>query len=362
MAPERTAKPLRSGYTTGACAAAAAKAAVITLLTQKALNRVNISLPEKDSVFFKISRCKFDATRSACSVIKDAGDDPDITDGVEVIAEAMRHPCRGITISGGTGVGKVTRPGLEIPVGRPAINPVPRGMILKAAKEGADSLGYTGGLDITISIPDGVRLARKTLNPRLGIEGGISILGTTGIVIPYSVNAYTACISQSLDVALASGCREVVFTTGRRSEKFAQQNINLPEEAFIQSGDFIDYSLKECAAKGISGAVIWGMVGKISKLAAGHLYTNVSDSVVDMKLLLRIAEEINIPSDTLQILEKAATANHFRKLLPAEYQTAFYNSLCKLAALKCREAVNNTVEIKCVVTDPEGVILGKSEN
>ncbi len=353
-------RALRTGYTTGACAAAAAKAATIALFKQTVVERVEIYFPSGQRVLFAINCCTFDNNKASCSVIKDAGDDPDVTNGAEIRATVCRDGGSGIHIHGGIGVGRVTRPGLEVAVGMPAINPVPGQMIIQSIEEARGDELDSRGLAVTISVLEGERLARRTLNSRLGIIGGISILGTSGVVIPYSVNAYTACISQALNVAAASGCRQVVLTTGRRSEKFAQKELNLPEECFIQAGDFIGYSLLECARRGLAKATIWGMIGKMSKLAAGHLYTNVSDSRVDIGVLIRLAADCGVPEEAIQVLREAVTANQFRKLLPPEYSGSFCNSLCLLAAKKCGEHVNGKVQIECIVTDPEGAILGRA--
>jgi len=351
---------VRTGYTTGACAAAAAKAATIALLKQEEVKRVEISLPGGQSAPFEITHCTFDKGKASCSVIKNAGDDPDVTDGAEIQATVQWGNGLGITISGGGGVGVVTKPGLEIPVGMPAINPVPRQMILQSVREAIEDTLNGKGIEVTISVPGGEELAKRTLNSRLGIVGGISILGTTGIVIPYSVNAYTACISQALDVAVACGCQEAVLTTGRRSEKFAQKELDLPEECFIQAGDFIGYSLEECARKGLAKATIWGMIGKISKLAAGHRYTNVSHSTVDISLLTGLAVDCGMPEGAIRVLREAVTANHFRKLLPPEHTKNFCDKLCLLAARKCWKWVQSKVEVECIVTDPEGTVLGRA--
>ena len=335
MTARRDKRPLRSGYTTGACAAAAAQAAMIALLRQEAIKQVQVALPA-GKVSFKVKRCLFDRTRASCSVIKDAGDDPDITNGAEIWANVRWKGEPGLDISGGEGVGTVTKPGLEIPAGVAAINPVPRRMIERSVREAMpDSDGR--GFEVIISVAEGEKLARRTLNPRLGIVKGISILGTTGIVIPYSVNAYKACLSQALDVAVACGCRQIVLTTGRRSEKFAQRELALAEECFVQAGDFIGYSLEQCARRSFAKVTIWGMMGKLSKLAAGHMYTNVSDSKVDINFLTRLAVDCGVPEEIVQFLRKAVTANHLRRMLPPEHTPKFCNRLCLLAAKKCRE-------------------------
>ncbi len=358
-AGQRKGKSLRSGYTTGACATAAAQAAAAALFNQMIADQVSIELPDGNEVSFKINNCVFDKLKASCSVIKDAGDDPDVTNGAEIRASVSWKDEPGISIDGGEGVGMVTKPGLEIPVGMPAINPVPRQMITDSVKKATANSLNGKGIKVTISVSRGKELARRTLNPRLGIVGGISILGTTGIVIPYSINAYTACISQALDVAVACGCREVVLTTGRRSEKFAQNELALAEECFVQAGDFIDYSLDECARKGLAQVIIWGMIGKISKLAVGHLYTNTSDSKVDIGFLTTLAIGCGVSDETAKILRGAVTANHFRRMLPPEHSREFSNRLCCLATSKCREHTGGKLEIECIMSDYEGVILGR---
>lgn len=363
MARRGKGSPLRSGYTTGACAAAAAKAAMLALLNQKIVEQVEIDLPGNgNKASFRIKKCTFDDIQASCSVIKDAGDDPDVTHGAEIGAAVSWKPGADIEIEGGEGVGLVTKPGLEIPVGEHAINPVPREMIARSVMEAAGNRLDHHGIRVIISVPAGEELAKRTLNRRLGIVGGISILGSSGIVIPYSTSAYQACISQALDVAVACGCRQAVLTTGRRSEKFAQKELAaLTEECFVQAGDFIGYSLQECARRRLDKVTVWGMVGKISKLAAGHLYTNVSDSRVDIGFLAEIAADCGLPQEMITVLQGAVTANHFRKLLPAEHTEHVFSQLCWLAARQCREKIDGKLEIECIMTDPEGVILGRAD-
>ena len=360
MRARRGNRTLRTGYTTGACAAAAAQAATIALLKQQVVNRVQVDLPGTNEVNFKVNRCVFDHSQASCSVIKDAGDDPDVTHGAEIWATVSWQGEPGINITGGEGVGMVTKPGLEIAVGMSAINPVPRQIIERSVRKATEGMLDGKGIQIIISVPRGEELAKRTLNPRLGIIKGISILGTTGIVIPYSVNAYTTCISQALDVATACGCRQVVLTTGRRSEKFAQSELALAEECFIQAGDFIGYSLGECAKRHLDKAIIWGMTGKISKLAAGHLYTNVSDSQVDIGFLVEVAASCGVPNEKLNDLKAAVTANHLRRMLPPAYVREFCDKLCRLAAVKCRGKTGGKLEVECIMSDYDGTILGRA--
>jgi cobalt-precorrin-5B (C1)-methyltransferase len=239
---------------------------------------------------------------------------------------------------------------------------VPRQMIENSVRKVTRNKLDGKGLQVTISVPAGEELAKRTLNPRLGIVKGISILGTTGIVIPYSVNAYKASISQALDVAVACGCHRVVLTTGRRSEKFAQgELVSLREECFIQAGDFIGYSLGECARRHLAQVTIWGMTGKISKLAAGHFYTNVSDSRVDIGFLAEVAAGCGVSDETLNDLKAAVTANHFRRLLPQEYSKDFCDRLCRLAAVKCRNRTGGKLGVECVISSYDGAVLGRAD-
>lgn len=355
-------KYLRRGYTTGSCAAAAAKAATLALVTQMPVTATKILLPNKNIASFFIQNCSFDTSYASCSVKKDAGDDPDITDGIEIIATIKRTQSKGISISGGKGVGTVTKPGLDIEIGKSAINPVPHRMIKGSVSEIIREHAYEGGLEIIISVPAGEEIADRTFNSRLGIRGGISIIGTSGMVIPYSTRAYTASIARMLDVAKACNCDKVVFSTGRRSEKYAQEVFKFPVESFILTGDYIGYALKQTARKGIKHAVIWGMIGKISKLAAGNMYTNVSDSHVDIAMMLKLAEDCGVPDNIMGLLGSSVTANQVRKLLPDRFIRPYCNRLAEIAAVRCRAGVGNKIEVDCIISDPAGLILGRSDD
>ena len=353
-------RPLRSGYTTGACAAAAAKAAALALINQEAVEGVKVTLPAGERVNFAVSRCVFNSLEASCSVIKDAGDDPDVTNGAEICAAVSWGKERGVTIEGGRGVGMVTKPGLETAVGMAAINPVPRKMIVRSVTKAAGAQLGSRGMQVTISVPQGEELAKRTLNRRLGIIGGISILGTSGVVIPYSVQAYKVCISQALDIAVATGCGEVVLTTGRRSEKFAQRELALPEESFIQMADFVDYALDECAKKGVARVTMWGMVGKLSKIATGQLYTHVSNSRVDVDFMAGVAESCGVPEAMVIALKKAVNAHHFLMILGTDKITEICDKLCFLAAQRCRDHTGRAFEMECVIADYNGAILGRA--
>ncbi len=276
-------KGLRSGYTTGACAAAAAKAAAMLLRTGKRQtssdSEVEIPFPDGSRVKFPIRYPAIsdnaEGIVASASVIKDAGDDPDVTNGAEIRASARiikvtDHGDSGVVLKGGHGVGTVTRPGLPVPVGEPAINPVPRRMIGEAVAEALEEFGELPGgrrLEITISVPMGEELTKKTLNGRLGIIGGISILGTTGIVRPLSTQAWTSSITASMDVAKASGVEEVVLSVGRVSEKAHMKKYRLREEAYVMMGDYLEFSLLDArnhAFKKIHISAHWAKMLKIS--------------------------------------------------------------------------------------------------
>ena len=336
-------KVLRSGYTTGACAAAAAKAATILILSAEAQKRrgmekqlsaaeVDILLPSGDRSLFTIHNSGYRAQDNAAfaSVIKDAGDDPDVTNGAEIVAEARFLYKRerleaigpvlfGLTnfqtpeliIKGGNGVGSVTKPGLAVPVGGPAINPVPRRMIQNAVYEALSAMTPPSELldfrtsdyivEITISVTDGELLAKKTLNERLGIIGGLSILGTTGIVRPLSSEAWTATIASSLDVAKAMGRNEIVLSAGRTSERAHMKRYGLPEESYIMMGDYLEFALCETAKHGFSRIYLCAQWAKMLKIAMATPQTHVRHGAIDMGKTVRFLNILGmiIPQDVV---------------------------------------------------------------
>ncbi|WP_303721304.1 cobalt-precorrin-5B (C(1))-methyltransferase [Malonomonas rubra] len=297
-------KELRSGYTTGACAAAAAKGAAL-LLRDGTAESVDIELPAGFTAQFQLNGQSIVRGVAHCYVVKDAGDDPDVTHGIELHAEMRYADCCGLEISAGTGVGRVTKPGLAVAVGEPAINPVPKRMIEQAVRE---VFAAAEGLQLTLSIPDGEQRAKKTLNERLGIVGGLSLLGTTGVVRPISHQAWTDTLEVALDVAQAAGSSLVVLSTGRTSELAAQQHFGLPEEAFVMMGDFIGYTLEACHRKGIAQLALSGQFAKLVKIACGHPQTHVRHSQLDLLQLRKWAQEIGLDDAECQQLELANTA------------------------------------------------------
>lgn len=331
-------KKLRYGYTTGSCAAAAAKGAAQMLRDQALVHEVQLTLPCGETAHFKLQGAALGENSATCYVVKDAGDDPDITNGAEIHATAKVEyfTRRRLIIKGGVGIGKVTKPGLAVPVGEWAINPVPRRMIMEVVKEVFAVRCIPWTLTFTISIPNGEELAKKTLNERLGIIGGLSILGTTGIVKPISTKAWTDTVDASIDVALACGNRTVVLATGRSSELAVQRvpglKSELQEEAYVMMGDHFGYSLQSCAKKGVQQVVIAGQFAKLVKIACGHQQTHVSSSELD---LATVADWLKANPVTARLEELAREANTARHLLEG---SRYDQDLIELVCTKVVEA------------------------
>ncbi len=351
---------LRTGFTTGTCATAAAKAALQAIITKKKIDSVKVSLPKEKEITINISSCKFDNTSASCSVIKDGGDDPDVTHGAEIIVNLEITSKTGqIEIDGGEGVGRVTKPGLGLEVGSAAINPTPKKMITQNLIEMGKDLLQKNGIKVVISVPKGKEIAPKTDNPRLGIMGGISILGTTGIVIPYSTASFAASIRQSLDVTIAMGDNTVVLTTGGRSEDFARKEISLPDHCFVQMGDFSGYTIQQCAKKSIKKTHVAGFIGKLTKIAMGVKQTHVKGSKVDMDFLAKIAQKCNATEKTIQEIKNANTARHVQEIITKNKVDGFFTMICKEAYEQMRTHSENKVEIHVILFDFDGCALGR---
>ncbi len=311
-------KKLRSGYTTGACAAAAAKASVLMLLTEKAQKTIEIPFPASPRASFTIEKQLHTGNnpkKILSSVIKDAGDDPDVTNGAvieasAVFAEELHRKKESVRIYGGTGVGKVTKKGLAIAVGEPAINPVPRKMIRDAVAEAFQEAGIQQKniVEITVSIPKGEALALKTLNHRLGIVGGLSVLGTTGIVRPVSADAWTATITASMDVAKESFLTEIILSTGRTSEKAVQEYLHFAEEAQVMMGDYLHFSLLDAASHGFSKIHLAAMWAKVMKAAMRIPQTHVRNGALEVNDALTFLSTLGCEPELLVKLEGSNTA------------------------------------------------------
>ncbi|MDP9399142.1 MAG: cobalt-precorrin-5B (C(1))-methyltransferase [Actinomycetota bacterium] len=304
-------KAPRTGWTTGSCAAAAAKGAATALAEQRPQEVVEIPLPSGRRVTFALHSCSFDEARAAAVVVKDAGDDPDVTSGAHVTATVSWAAGTGITLDGGPGVGVVTKPGLGLEVGEPAINPVPRSMIGQAVTEAVGERG----LRVVISVPEGERMARKTTNARLGILGGISILGTTGVVRPFSTASWRASVVQAVAVMAAQGETTLVLCTGGRTEAGARALLpELPEVCFVEVGDFTGAAVRRALETGLRSVVFVGMAGKLTKLAAGVLMTHYTRSKVDVGLLGAITRAVGGDEVTATAVDAANTGRHAYEL------------------------------------------------
>ncbi len=348
------ARGLRTGWTTGTCASAAAKAAVVWLTDGAPLAMVEVALPSGRRVAFPVA--DVDTARPhRCAVVKDAGDDPDVTDGAHLTAEAAWADGDDVELRAGPGVGTVTLPGLGLPVGAPAINPVPRRMIRQAVREIT-----ARGLRVTVSVPGGEAMAAKTSNQRLGIVGGISILGTSGIVKPFSTASYRASVVQQIDVAAAQGQRHLVLATGSRSDAWAQRALpRLTSVCFVEVGDFTGIALRRAAGAGVTRVTWMGMAGKIAKLAAGVMMTHYRRSRVDGELMAEVAAASGAPPAVVEAATATATARHFAEVCLAHGSIEPLRELCRRAAAACESHAGTSaggprLRVEVVMVDFDG--------
>jgi cobalt-precorrin-5B (C1)-methyltransferase len=344
---------LRTGWTTGTCAAAAAKAAASALASGRLQARVDVKLPGRGRerrVEFEVERCDLGASWAEAVVIKDAGDDPDVTDGAHLTAHISWREEQGLELDRGDGVGVVTKPGLGLPVGGPAINAVPRRMISYSVEEVLDP--NERGVSVVISVPGGEKMAEKTTNARLGIVGGISILGTTGIVRPFSTAAWAASVVQAIDVMGAQGHNTFVLSTGGLTEKAAMRLLpDLEEVNFVEVGDFTGQALKKAVENSLERCFFVGMVGKISKLAAGVMMTHWTRSRVDNELLAQITLEAGGPTNLVEEVKGANTARHAYELWRSANLKRAADLLCKQAAENLAEYAEGELEVHVILVD-----------
>jgi len=357
-------RPLRSGYTTGSCATATSLAAARLLLGGRVSDVAEILLPKGRRVPMPLVFCRFvngvDASEGAeAGTVKDAGDDPDVTHGAVVFARVQLSDQAGVRFHAGRGVGTVTRAGMPLPVGEPAINPVPRRMMTEHLVELATEYGYAGGFEVTIGVEDGEALALKTMNPRLGIVGGLSILGTTGIVRPFSCSAYIASIHQGIDVARANGYRHIAACTGNASEDAMRKRYGLPEMALIEMGDFVGAVLKYLRRAPVERLSLCGGFGKLSKLAAGHLDLHSRHSSIDLAQLAQWAADSGADA-ALQALIRAANTSQQALMLCHEKGVPLGDIVCGHAREVARGIVPPEVAVETFAIDRQGNIVGEA--
>ena len=351
---------LRSGYTTGACATAATKGALCALMHQRGFPHTSIRLPRGQEVTFQLHSCSYTAHEGRSSVIKDAGDDPDVTHKAEICARVTWSEQPGVHLTRGNGVGVVTRRGLPVPVGEPAINPVPRQMLTETVQAVLANTQYASrGVTVEISVPNGETLAQKTLNPRLGIIGGISILGTTGIVVPYSTAAWEASVVQNIDVAVAQDCAHLVFTVGGRGESFAQRLFALPEIAFVQIGDFFGMALRHAAEAGAQHVSLASMIGKVAKFAAGNESVHSRQSRQDFAFLGTLARAAGADESLVQQVQSANTAQEVSELMEEMGLTTFHDLICHAAWQYAASITHGAYPVEILVLGRAGEVLGR---
>ena len=354
--PEQPA-PLRSGYTTGSCATATSLAAARLLLAGVVSEVAEIVLPKGQHVPMPLVFCRLTADGAEAGTIKDAGDDPDVTHGAVVFARVRLSAEAGVRFHAGPGVGKVTRMGLTLPVGEPAINPVPRRMMTEHLTELATECGYAGGFEVTIGVEGGAELALKTMNPRLGIVGGLSILGTTGIVRPFSCSAYIASIHQGIDVARANGYAHIAACTGNASEDAMRAHYGLADIALIEMGDFVGAVLKHLRRAPVERLSVCGGFGKLSKLAAGHLDLHSRHSSIDLAQLAGWAAEQGADA-SLQAAIRAANTSQQAMVLACEQGVQLGDIVCAHALAVARDIVPPEVAVEMFAIDRQGQIVG----
>ena len=350
---------LRRGWTTGACATAAVKAAYTALLTGRFPDPVVISLPGGETPAFALALEGKGEDWAEAGVIKDAGDDPDVTHGAMIVACVRRAGAgSGVSFLAGAGVGSVTRPGLPVKVGEPAINPVPRQMMRQVVQALAEAHGETGDVEIEIAVPGGEALAAKTWNPRLGIKGGLSILGTTGIVKPFSCAAWIASIHRGIDVARAAGFTHIAGATGSTSEAALQALYRLPLEALIDMGDFVGGMLKYVRAHPVPRVTVAGGFGKITKMAQGAMDLHSGRSQVDFDWLAALAAALGGGEGVVEQVRRANTAMEAETVA-----RALGLPLAEAVARSAREAGlamlrGADVALDIVVVDRSGQVIG----
>jgi len=350
---------LRTGYTTGTCAAAAAKGAALALAGAQ-VREIEVSLPDGAAIRIPVHESGRDKDAAFCAVIKDAGDDPDITNGACIRATITLRAADEIIIAAGAGVGMVTRPGLAVAPGKPAINPVPEQMIRSSVRE---ALPPGQGAHVTISVAGGAELAKKTLNPRLGIVGGISILGTTGLVIPYSHQAYRDSIGCAFDVIQAMGLQSAVLCTGRSSEKGAQRVFNtLPEAAFILMADYFSFAVQEAARHGMARIIIAGFPGKLLKMAAGAECTHYRKADIDLALFSALARRAGVTEQDSHTISVAHTARHAMELIPAQFHRGVCAQLAGMVKKRIQEIGGPSLGAEVLLLSYNGGVLFHEKN
>ncbi len=349
---------LRKGYTTGSCAQGAAKAATMMLLGRRRVDEVELETPSGIKLLLPVIDTEWGDHYARCGVVKDAGDDPDVTHGARIYATVRFSDTPGVTIRGGRGVGIVTKPGLAVPVGEPAINPTPREMILRDV---SSLLPDGQGAEVTITVPEGEALAEKTFNPRLGIEGGISIIGTTGIVEPKSINAYTTSLSLQLDVLRAQGLEKIALVLGYVGERFCKKALQLPEDSVIKIGDHVGYMLDQCGEKGFKEVLLVGHIGKLVKVAGGQFNTHSRFGDRRIETIVDHARRRGADQEIIEAILRQTTAEATIDLFREYRMMNVFDDIANEVASKVKHRVGEKFRIRCILLSLKGDVLASHD-
>ncbi len=359
---EKGNKRMRYGYTTGSCATAASKAAAVMLLSGQTLETIDISTPKGWDLTIDLFDCRILDQTASCAVVKDAGDDPDVTDGMRVYASVKLTNTPGVTFKRGKGLGLVTLPGLSIPPGEPAINPTPRKMMRRELAAVASQFDYDGGFEVTISLPDGETLAKRTFNPKLGVEGGLSIIGTTGIVTPMSEESLKASMRLELSVLKEKGFRDILFVPGNYGADFAAE-LGLKADRMVKISNFVGYMFEQAEKMQIKRILFVGHLGKMVKVAGGIFQTHSSFADARMDILTAQAACMGADQRCAERLMACTTTDDAVEVLQdCGFGRDYFDRLAERVKWRCERKVYQNIAVEVVLFSRKHGLLGKSEN
>ena len=363
---EKNGKTLRYGYTTGSCATAATKAALLMFLNQQKWETIEINTPKGWVLDLVLHDQTFSENEASCSVVKDSGDDPDVTNGVKIFSKITPSDQDGIQFAAGIGVGTVTSVGLSIPPGEPAINPTPREMIAREIENILDSdavkqiADLPKGWRVELSIPQGVELTKRTFNPKLGIEGGLSIIGTSGIVEPMSEDALKASLKLELSVLHARGYKEIIFVPGNYGKDFSEE-LGLDENVLVKTSNYMGFMLDEAERMGFEKILLIGHLGKLVKLAGGIFNTHSSVADGRMEVLTAHAGILGATRETMEKIMASKTTDEATDIILAENLPDYFNHLAEVVKKKVTDRVYGTIEMEVVLFSKIHGFLGQSK-
>lgn len=352
-------KKFKKGYTTGTCATAVAKAVTLMLFSNASVENIEVSLPGGKNITIKLTDVELKGDMVICSCVKDGGDDPDVTHGIKIFAKGKKISSDGVVIRAGIGIGVVTKPGLSVEIGQPAINPVPRKMIEDAVLE---VLPKGCGVEIEIFIPNGEEIAKKTYNPRLGIVGGISILGTTGIVEPMSEEAWKEALAIEISQAKALGYKDIIFVFGNYGEEYVINEYGVSKEKIIVISNFVGFMLNKAVEMGIERVLVVGHMGKILKIAGGIFHTLSSVADGRMEILTCYAGLEGANRETLKRIFECSTTDAAVEVIKEVKLEKVFDRIASAIKDKSEQYVHNGLEVGAIIFDGKRSILSQSDN